>query len=43
MTQSIITRIPNQIDRQQPVYMVDALGRVAPFYLEFIRSSEVKK
>lgn len=28
--QSIITRIPGQIERQQPVYLVDALGREKP-------------
>jgi hypothetical protein len=39
--QNIITRIPGQVERQQPVYMIDALGRHAPFYLEFIRSKEV--
>jgi hypothetical protein len=39
--QNIISRIPGQVDHQQPVYMIDALGRSAPFYLEFIRSKEV--
>jgi len=38
-----MTRIPSQVERQQPVYMIDALGRHAPFYLEFIRSKEVGK
>lgn len=40
--QSIITRIPGQIERQQPVYLVDALGREKPFFLEFITSVEVR-
>lgn len=30
-----------QVERQQPVYFLDALGRVTPFHLEFIRSAEV--
>lgn len=38
--QSIITRIPGQVERQQPVYFVDALGRHAPFHLEFVLSAE---
>ncbi|KUJ20515.1 Metallo-dependent hydrolase [Mollisia scopiformis] len=38
--QHLITNIPGQIERQQPVYMVDALGRASPFHLEFIRSAE---
>ncbi|KAJ8071887.1 hypothetical protein OCU04_002195 [Sclerotinia nivalis] len=36
----VITRIPGHVDRQQPVYFIDALGRHTPFYLEFIRSKE---
>jgi hypothetical protein len=36
--QNIITRIPGQVDRQQPVYFEDAHGRVAPFHIEFINS-----
>jgi hypothetical protein len=35
-------RIPGQIDRQQPVYLIDALGRHRPLHLEFIRSPEVR-
>ncbi|CZR68083.1 uncharacterized protein PAC_17982 [Phialocephala subalpina] len=38
--QSIITRIPGQVERQQPVYFIDALGRHTPFNLEFILSAE---
>ncbi|MCJ1435867.1 hypothetical protein MMC27_005243 [Xylographa pallens] len=37
---STITTIPGQIERQQPVYLIDALGKYAPFHLEFIRSPE---
>lgn len=33
-------KVPAQVDRQQPVYMIDALGRHSPFHLEFIRSAE---
>ena len=29
-----------QVARQQPVYLVDGLGRMSPFHLEFIRSKE---
>ncbi|KAK3386172.1 hypothetical protein B0H63DRAFT_192709 [Podospora didyma] len=35
-----LTRIPAQVERQQPVYMIDALGRESPFHLEFIRSAD---
>ncbi|KAL8710577.1 MAG: hypothetical protein Q9220_004801 [cf. Caloplaca sp. 1 TL-2023] len=38
--QKLLTTIPGQIERQQPVYLNDALGRYAPFHLEFIRSSK---
>ena len=38
--QKIITRIPGQVDRQQPVYLIDALGKSSPFHLEFVRSAE---
>ena len=39
--QKIITSIPGQVERQQPVYLIDALGKMAPFHLEFVRSTEV--
>jgi hypothetical protein len=35
-----ILRVPSQVDRQQPVYMIDALGKESPFHLEFVRSAE---
>jgi hypothetical protein len=35
-----ILRVPSQVNRQQPVYMIDAFGRESPFHLEFIRSAE---
>ncbi|MCJ1387446.1 hypothetical protein MMC18_000289 [Xylographa bjoerkii] len=37
---SIVTTIPGQIERQQPVNLIDALGKYSPFHLEFIRSAE---
>jgi hypothetical protein len=39
--QHIITRIPGQVERQQPVFLIDALGKASPFHLEFVRSAEV--
>ncbi|KAL3417993.1 vegetative cell wall protein gp1 [Phlyctema vagabunda] len=41
--QAIITQIPNQIKRQQPVNFIDALGQHTPFHLEFITSAEALK
>lgn len=38
--QNLLKTIPGQIERQQPVFLNDALGRYAPFHLEFIRSPE---
>jgi hypothetical protein len=38
--QLFITRIPGQVQRQQPVYFVDAFNRETPFHLEFIRSAD---
>jgi hypothetical protein len=38
--QKIITRIPGQVDQQQPVYLIDALGKSSSFHLEFVRSAE---
>lgn len=40
--QNFITHIPAQVERQQPVYLIDALGKQSPFHLEFIRSAEVR-
>ncbi|PGH00206.1 hypothetical protein GX51_05903 [Blastomyces parvus] len=37
---SLYLNLRMQIERQQPVYFMDALGRVTPFHLEFIRSKE---
>lgn len=39
--QEILTRIPGQVERQQPVYLIDALGREMAFHLEFVLSAEV--
>lgn len=41
--QNFITRIPGQVERQQPVYLIDALGRHQPFHLEFILSATAFK
>ncbi|KAF8854607.1 hypothetical protein BDZ45DRAFT_758459 [Acephala macrosclerotiorum] len=38
--QQFITRMPGQVERQQPVHMIDALGRTSPFHLDFVRSAE---
>ncbi|KAL4873308.1 hypothetical protein BDV12DRAFT_100259 [Aspergillus spectabilis] len=38
--QLFIRQIPGQIERHQPDYLIDALYRECPFYLEFIRSAE---
>jgi hypothetical protein len=38
--QRFILHIPTQVQRQQPVYMIDAFNRESPFHLEFIRSAE---
>ncbi|KAH6617481.1 hypothetical protein F5144DRAFT_393368 [Chaetomium tenue] len=35
-----ILQLPAQINRQQPVYMIDAFGKSSPFHLEFVRSAE---
>jgi hypothetical protein len=37
----LINGMPNQVDLQKPVYLLDALGKPAPFNLDFIRSKEV--
>jgi hypothetical protein len=38
--QAMISTVPPQIERQQPVYLIDALNKECPFHLEFIRSAE---
>jgi hypothetical protein len=38
--QLFILKIPGQVQRQQPIYLVDALNRESPFHLEFVRSAE---
>ncbi|EUC46322.1 hypothetical protein COCMIDRAFT_67724, partial [Bipolaris oryzae ATCC 44560] len=35
-----ILRIPAQVQRQEPVYLIDAFNRERPFHLEFVRSAE---
>lgn len=38
--QRFILHIPTQVQRQQPVYIIDAFNRESPFHLEFVRSAE---
>ncbi|KAH0548194.1 hypothetical protein GP486_008089, partial [Trichoglossum hirsutum] len=38
--QLFILRIPGQVQRQQPVYLIDPFNKESPFHLEFIRSAE---
>ncbi|MCJ1414052.1 hypothetical protein MMC32_000377 [Xylographa parallela] len=38
--QALVTQLPSQVERQQPVYLIDALGKAVPFHLEFVRSRE---
>ncbi|KAF2179281.1 hypothetical protein K469DRAFT_596763 [Zopfia rhizophila CBS 207.26] len=38
--QRLLSRIPPSIERQQPVLLTDPFGRISPFHLEFVRSSE---
>ncbi|RYO92937.1 hypothetical protein DL766_008435 [Monosporascus sp. MC13-8B] len=33
-------KIPGQVQRQQPVYLIDAFNKESPFLLEFVRSAE---
>jgi hypothetical protein len=40
MQKLLQNELPPQVDRQQPVYFEDALGRIAPFHVEFICSFE---
>ncbi|KAE9381573.1 hypothetical protein N431DRAFT_506103 [Stipitochalara longipes BDJ] len=41
--QDAVTEIPGQIDHQQPVFIIDSLNRIIPFYLEYIQSYEAFK
>lgn len=36
----LVLRIPGQVQRKQPVYLVDPYNRESPFHLEFVRSAE---
>ncbi|KAF2432595.1 hypothetical protein EJ08DRAFT_585341 [Tothia fuscella] len=38
--QLYILKIPGQVQRQQPVYLIDPLNKECPFHLEFIRSAD---
>lgn len=39
--EQLFRSIPPEVERQQPIHLIDAFGRHCPFYLEFVRSSEV--
>lgn len=39
--QALLSKLPAQVDRQQPVIFEDAHGRRAPFHVEFINSFAV--
>lgn len=38
--QLFMLRIPGQVQRQQPVYLIDPFNRESPFHLEFVRSAD---
>ena len=38
--QMFILKIPAQVQRQQPVYLIDPYNKESPFHLEFVRSAE---
>lgn len=40
MLNKIFASLPQQVDRQQPVMFLDALGRLSPIHLEWINSKE---
>ena len=40
--EQIVTWIPAQVERQHPLYMIDASREAAPFHREFLRSSDVR-
>lgn len=37
---SSILRIPDQVQHQQPIYLIDPFNMETPFHLEFVRSAE---
>ncbi|KAH9904482.1 hypothetical protein F4778DRAFT_780457 [Xylariomycetidae sp. FL2044] len=43
MIYAALTNIPRLVDRERPVIIFDALGRTAPFHLEFVRTLEAFK
>lgn len=43
MVLEIQQSIPVSVERQQPVFFLDAFGNFAPFHLEFITSWEVSR
>jgi hypothetical protein len=40
---NMMSSMPSQIERQQPVHFLDALGRCYPVHLEFIQCYEVSQ
>lgn len=38
--QLFILKIPGQVQRQQPVYLIDPFNKECPFHLEFVRSPD---
>jgi hypothetical protein len=38
--QLFMLKVPGQIQRQQPVYLIDPFNRETPFHLEFVRSAD---
>lgn len=39
--QQVLSNLPAQVDRQQPIIFEDAHGRLAPFHVEFVNSFAV--
>lgn len=37
---ALISRLPAQVERQQPIVFTDAFNRIRPFHLEFVKSEE---
>lgn len=39
-TQLYMLKVPRQVQREQPMYLIDPLNKESPFHLEFVRSAE---
>lgn len=37
-----IITLPPQVEREQPIYFIDAFGKESAFFLEWIYSAEVR-